>query len=86
MSNSDLEQRAQEAMEKGEATQTRQPSKQAVLDLIKDDKADALSVSRAEFWIEDPGSPFLTHYAVRFNDRKLGEEVRAHTMRGFNLS
>jgi hypothetical protein len=78
-----VEEKAQEAVNRGEITKTLCDTKQEVLDLIQADKADAISVVPMGFWQEDP---ILSHYAIRFNDRELGEQARVITMRGFNIS
>lgn len=77
-----VQERAVAALDAGEATKTACPSKQAVLKKIKDGDADAMSVG-APFMLED--SVVVSHYAVRFKDRQLGESVRQLTMEGFGL-
>lgn len=79
-----IEQLANRAMGQGDVTRTPCPSKQAVLDLIKKDEADTLSVTQEAFQVGE-FKPNFRHFAIRFNDRELGEQVRQHTMRGFGL-
>ena len=77
-----LEERASKAMKNGEVTKVPCSSKGAVLSKIKDDEADAMSVSDP---IQIGEMSVMSHYAVRFNDRELGEAVRKLVMMGFGL-
>jgi hypothetical protein len=56
-------------------------SKAEVLRKIQNDEADAMCV-KGTVILETPA---LSHYAVRFHDRNLGEKVRAMSIKGFNL-
>ena len=78
----DLERQAAAAMEANQVERTPCANKQACLDKIADDEADAMAV----------GDPFvmgevaiMAHTAIRFHDRDLGAKVRAYTMRGFHI-
>lgn len=77
-----LEERAARALRAGKVTKTACSSKAAVLKKIKDDDADAMSVGEP-FKLED--TVLVSHYAIRFNDRKLGQAVRLITMEGFGI-
>lgn len=78
----DLERQAAQALKDNQVDRTPCANKQACLDKIADDEADAMTV----------GDPFvmgeatiMSHTAIRFHDRELGKQVRVHTMRGFNI-
>jgi len=78
-----LEERASKAMKNGEVTKVPCGSKSAVLSKIEKGEADAMSVSDP---VQVGELSVMSHYAVRFNDRELGEAVRKLVMRGFGLS
>ncbi len=81
-----VQEKAARAMRRNEVTKTScgsgPPGKASVLILIRQGMADAMSVSNVVVMGE---TTIVDHYAVKFNDRKLGDEVRALTMEGFGL-
>lgn len=77
-----VEQQAAQALKDNQVDRTPCANKQACLDKIANDEADAMAV----------GDPFvmgevavMSHTAIRFHDRELGKQVRVHTMRGFHI-
>jgi len=78
-----LEQEAAAAMSRNEVTKVICASKHEVLGKIKRGEADALSVTQTGVVLEN--GELLSHHAVVFHDRKLGERVRQAMMRGFGL-
>jgi ABC-type amino acid transport substrate-binding protein len=82
MTQDELETRASQAVEDGTVDKVAVSSKEEVLQMVVDGKADVMSVNRVVLL----GMNMLSHYAVRFHDRELGEAVRALFMKGFGLS
>lgn len=82
MTQNELEARANQAVEDGAVDKVAASSKEEVIQMVVDDKADVMSVNRVMLF----GMSMLSHYAVRFHDRELGEAVRALFMKGFDLS
>lgn len=78
---SEIEMRAEAAFDATEFTCTVCSSKQDVLNRIRRDEADVMSVDTLSY----QGESMPRHYAVRFDDRELGVQVRSMTMRGFGL-
>lgn len=70
----------QAAIDRGECTRTPCESKAAAVALIRDGKADLMTVKEPDFWIE---VPVLLLFAIRFDDRELGEAARALSLEGF---
>jgi len=77
-----LEERAKAAFAKGECDRESCPSKEAVLSRIEDGRADAMSAGPV-LTIGD--LTLMTHTAIHFHDRELGEAVRKVTLEGFGL-
>ena len=80
-----LEQQAAKALKAGKMIRTPCKSKQEVLHLICCDRADAMSVIPPSFHMGEFEAG-MSHYAIRFEDRVLGEQVRQHSIRGFGLT
>ena len=72
--------RCQAAIDQGACTRTPCESKAAALALIRDGQADLMTVQQPAFWIE---APTLLHFAIRFDDRELGDAARALSIEGF---
>jgi len=82
MTQNELEARAHQAVENGAVDKVAVSSKEEVLQMVVDGKADVMSVNRVILF----GMNMLSHHAVRFHDRELGEAVRALFMKGFGVS
>ena len=92
-----IQERAQLAFDSGEVTKKSCSSKDDVLYLIENGFYDILHIIGVvpcfftvcgndcfEIGMFEIG-PMLHHYAVRFNDRELGDQVRDLCLRGFGL-
>jgi hypothetical protein len=78
-----LEARAARALKKKQCARELCASKAEVLERIRTGRCDALSVQEG---LRLETKVLMSHYAVRFHDRELGEAVRAVSARGFGIT
>lgn len=77
-----IQERAQLAFDSGEVTKIPCSNKDDALHLIENGSHDLLHVIGTGVF---ETGPVFQHYAIRFNDRELGDQIRDLCLRGFGL-